>query len=169
MKNNFLDLPVLNMVALFIVLGMSVGFPFIAMYGAQEIINYIGRTNDLQIVVGAAYCLSFVIGIIGTRIFFIIVNNKDFSKVYNVQLIEKESVSEIKYSKKDGFKTGFINNLYINKGKLFIIKDPKSDNYLLSHNKEILEDILTGKYYLSKPYYKTYSKEDVKKTLENSY
>lgn len=168
MKNNFLDLPILNVsTILIIILGMTVIFPLIVLFGTAAIKNEDGITDDLRMDVGAALCLGLVIGFICVGIIFVSANNEDFPKVYNVQLVEKESVSEIHYSKKDEFKNGIINNLYIDNDKIFIIKDPKSDNYLLSHKKENLEDILTGTHRLSKPEYQTYSKEDVKKALEN--
>lgn len=114
MKNNFLDLPILNVsTILIIILGMTVIFPLIVLFGAAAIKNEDGITDDLRMGVGAALCLGLVIGFICVGIIFVSANNEDFPKVYNVQLVEKESVSEIHYSKKDEFKKRLINSLYL--------------------------------------------------------
>lgn len=114
-----------------------------------------------------AFLLSNIIGL--TCVFFILLsaNSADFSKIYNVKFVEKESISELQYSKKDEFKQSLLNKLYTDNGNIYIIKGPKSDQYIVSTNKKILEDVLAGKDHSSNPDYQIVSKEDVKKALEN--
>ena len=92
---------------------------------------------------------------------------RDFFKIYNVKFVEKESISELQYSKKDEFKQSLLNKLYTDNGNIYIIKCPKNDQYIVSTNKKILEDVLAGKDHSSHPDYQIVSKEDVKKALEN--
>lgn len=91
----------------------------------------------------------------------------NFNSVYDVKLIEKSPISEIKYSKRDEFKGGnIINSLYKESGTLYIIKDPRSDQYFVSDNQETVLKAAQGT--INSHLYKiTFSKEDIKKTIEN--
>ena len=84
-----------------------------------------------------------------------------------MKFVEKESISELQYSKKDEFKQSLLNKLYTDNGNIYIIKGPKNDQYIVSTNKKILEDVLAGKDHSSHPDYQIVSKDDVKKALEN--
>lgn len=92
--------------------------------------------------------------------------NDNLNSIYDVKFIETSPISEIQYSKKNDFKGGLIYNLYRNKGVLYIIKDPKSDNYFVSDERDIVMKAARGEIRnnLDKI---TFSKETIKKTIEN--
>ena len=92
--------------------------------------------------------------------------NDNLNSVYDVKFIETSPISEIQYSKKDDFKGGLIYNLYRDKGILYIVKDPKSDNYFVSDERDIVMRAAKGEIRnnLDKI---TFSKETIKKTIEN--
>ena len=93
--------------------------------------------------------------------------DNNFNSVYDVKFIEKSPISEIQYSKRDNFKGGnIINSLYKEKGTLYIIKNPKNDQYFVADNQETVlkaaQGILTPDLYRI-----NFSKEDIQKAIEN--
>lgn len=93
--------------------------------------------------------------------------NDNLNSVYDVKFIETSPISEIQYKKRDNFQAGLIyNNLYKDKGILYIVKDPKSDNYFVSDERDIIMDAAKGKIRNNLDRI-TFSKEIIKKTIEN--
>ena len=93
--------------------------------------------------------------------------DNNFNNVYDVKFIEKSPISEIQYSKKDNFNTSTIlHSLYETKGTLYIVKDPKSDNYFVSDKQDIVMKAANGEIRNNLDRI-TFSKEDIKKTIGN--
>ena len=161
MQNIFSRLPVIEDFIVFLI--------FIAVTITFFLLTYLLKpySPEPQTFGVKAFLLSNIIGL--TCVFFILLsaNSADFSKIYNVKFVEKESISELQYSKKDEFKQSLLNKLYTDNGNIYIITGPKNDQYIVSTNKKILEDVLAGKDHSSNPDYQIVSKEDVKKALEN--
>lgn len=170
MKNNFLHLPVIEYFLIFLI-SIAVTFIFLLLVtiyvGAKERKTKVPYSQDNSTFAALIMILSIIAGIVCAGIILGAADNEDFSKIYNVKLVEKEAISEIDFSKKDEFKQRIFNKLYTDNGHIYIIKDPKSNNYFLSSNKKTLEDILRGKTSYFNANYETYSKEDIRKTLEN--
>lgn len=170
MKNNFSHLPVIES---FLIFSISIAVTFISLLlvmlyvGAKERKAKVPYSHDNSTFAALIMISSIITGIVCAGIILGVADNEKFSKIYNVKLVEKESISEIEFSKKDEFKQGIFNKLYTDDGHIYIIKDPKSNNYFLSSNKKTLEDLLRGKTSYFNANYETFSKEDVKKALEN--
>ena len=92
--------------------------------------------------------------------------NNNLNEVYDVKFIETSPVSEIQYSKKDNFKGGLICNLYRYEGTLYIVKNPKSDNYFVSDERDIVIKAAKGEIRNNLDRI-TFSKEAIKKAIEN--
>ena len=170
MKNNFLHLPVIES---FLIFSISIAVTFISLLlvmlyvGTKERKTKVPYSHDNSTFAALIMISSIIAGIVCAGIILGVADNEEFSKIYNVKLVEKEAISEIEFSKKDEFKQGIFNKLYTDNGHIYIIKDPKSNNYFLSSNKKTLEDLLRGKTSYFNANYETFSKEDVKKALEN--
>lgn len=133
----------------------------------EEIKN---KTNKTRCITFLSFytIIALILVLLSPIYLYLETTDNNFNSVYDVKFIEKSPISEIQYSKRDNFKGGnIINSLYKEKGTLYIIKNPKNDQYIVSTNKKILEDVLAGKDHSSNPDYQIVSKEDVKKALEN--
>lgn len=161
MQNIFSRLPVIEDFIVFLI--------FIAVTITFFLLTYLLKpySPEPQTFGVKAFLFSNIIGLTCALIILMSANGADFSKIYNVRFVEKESISELQYSKKDEFKQSLLNKLYTDNGNIYIIKGPKNDQYIVSTNKKILEDVLAGKDHSSHPDYQIVSKEDVKKALEN--
>lgn len=76
--------------------------------------KYKRASVDVKRFIRFAFRINVVSGIICSVIIFAIINVDNFAKIYDVKLVEKESISEIQYSKKDELKKRVINSLYLN-------------------------------------------------------
>ena len=162
MQNIFSRLPVIEDFIVFLIfIAVTITF-FLLTYLFLRPYSQEPQTFGVRV-----FLLSSIIGLTCALIILMSANSADFSKIYNVKFVEKESISELQYSKKDEFKQSLLNKLYTDNGNIYIIKGPKNDQYIVSTNKKILEDVLAGKDHSSHPDYQIVSKEDVKKALEN--
>lgn len=113
MKNNFLQFQVLEM--------NNFGMPIlsITLFSIFLLVilviskKYKRASVDIKRFIRFAFRINVVSGIICSVIILAIINVDDFAKIYDVKLLEKESISEIQYSKKNEFKKRLINSLYL--------------------------------------------------------
>ena len=121
----------------------------------------------------------FLVPFILITTFLVMLNDDDYKKIKNKMnngkwesfssfyiFIETSPVSEIQYSKKDNFKGGLICNLYRYEGTLYIVKDPKSDNYFVSDERDIVMKAAKGEIRNNLDRI-TFSREAIKKAIEN--
>ena len=121
----------------------------------------------------------FLVPFILITTFLVMLNDDDYKKIKNKMnngkwesfssfyiFIETSPVAEIQYSKKDNFKGGLICNLYRYEGTLYIVKDPKSDNYFVSDERDIVMKAAKGEIRNNLDRI-TFSREAIKKAIEN--
>lgn len=108
MKNNFLQLPILEMNNFLVPILRITLFSIFLLVIFGYFFRKIGRLSvDTKRFIRFAFRTNIVSGIICSAI-ILAIKVDDFTK-----LVKKESISEIQYSKKDEFKQRLINRLYI--------------------------------------------------------
>ena len=132
----------------------------------EEIKN---KTNKTSCITFLSFytIIALVLVLLSPIYLYLETTDNNFNSVYDVKFIEKSPISEIQYSKRDNFKGGnIINSLYKEKGTLYIIKNPKNDQYFVADNQETVlkaaQGILTPDLYRI-----NFSKEDIQKAIEN--
>ena len=113
MKNNFLQLSILEK--------NNFGVPIlcITLFSIFLLViwvifqKYKRASVDVQRFIRFAFRINVVSGIICSVIILAIINVDDFAKIYDVKLVEKESISGIQYFKKNELKKKVINTLYL--------------------------------------------------------
>lgn len=113
MKNNLLQFPVLEINNFWVPILCITLFSIFLLVILVIFQKYKRASVDLQRFIRFAFRINVVSGIICSVIILAIINVDDFAKIYDVKLVEKESISEIQYSKKNEFKKRLINSLYL--------------------------------------------------------
>lgn len=113
MKNNFLQLSILEKNNFGVPILWITLFSIFLLVIWVILKKYKRASVDVKRFIRFAFRGNVASGIICSVIILAIINVDDFAKIYDVKLVEKESISEIQYSKKNELKKRVINSLYL--------------------------------------------------------